>query len=322
VLVRLTKIEGADLRLFDFDYDLTWAAFFLSADEKVYGRYGGRDAASAEGRLSLAGLRYAMRAGLDAHRRDSGERPPPRAGKPVLAEDYAAKLHKGRGCIHCHQVKEFRRELLRAEGRWNRDDVWVYPLPENIGLTLEVDRGDRVRAVKRGSPAARAGVLPGDTLRSINGMPVASFADAQYALHRTPARGHAPISWEHDGQTRTAGLDLAEGWRRTNLTWRPSMLDLLPSLSLSGDDLTAVEKQALGLSAKRLAFRQDKIVHSSMRAVGVRAGDIILGIDNRPLEMTADEFLAHVRKNYLVGDRVTLNVLRDGKRLDLPLKLR
>ena len=28
VLVRLTEIEGADLRLFEFDHDLTWFVFF------------------------------------------------------------------------------------------------------------------------------------------------------------------------------------------------------------------------------------------------------------------------------------------------------
>ena len=36
-----------DLRRFEFDFDLTWYAFFLNADETIYGRYGGRDATSA-----------------------------------------------------------------------------------------------------------------------------------------------------------------------------------------------------------------------------------------------------------------------------------
>jgi len=40
-----------DLRLFDFfDHDLNFFVFFISADERVYGRYGGRDGKSAEGR--------------------------------------------------------------------------------------------------------------------------------------------------------------------------------------------------------------------------------------------------------------------------------
>ena len=49
MLVRLLKIAGSDLNQFDFDYDLTWAGFFVNADGKVYGRYGGRDASGPDG---------------------------------------------------------------------------------------------------------------------------------------------------------------------------------------------------------------------------------------------------------------------------------
>ena len=62
------KITGLDLRLFEFDHDLTWYVFLLNADETVYGRYGGRDATGAEARLSLKGLRYAMDRALEAHK--------------------------------------------------------------------------------------------------------------------------------------------------------------------------------------------------------------------------------------------------------------
>ena len=54
VRVRLVRITGVDLRLFDFDYDVTWFAFFLNADEHVYGRYGGRDAVDAQSRDCLS----------------------------------------------------------------------------------------------------------------------------------------------------------------------------------------------------------------------------------------------------------------------------
>jgi hypothetical protein len=46
--VRLVKITGVDLNVFDFDYDLTFAVFFLNAQGKVLGRYGGRDAADRD----------------------------------------------------------------------------------------------------------------------------------------------------------------------------------------------------------------------------------------------------------------------------------
>ncbi len=84
------------------------------------------------------------------------------------------------------------------------------------------------------------------------------------------------------------------------------MLDLLPNLTLTGEDLSAQEKKAIGLRDKQLAFRQAAPVHSEAQAIGIHAGDIILGIDPFTLEMSADAFRAHVRRNYLVGDRVTI----------------
>jgi S1-C subfamily serine protease len=242
--------------------------------------------------------------------------------KPLFVEEYPAakRLRKGE-CIHCHQVYEFQRAARKEAGQWHHEDVWGYPLPENIGLHLDVDRGDRLRAVTPDSPAGRAGLRAGDILCTVNGLRAASFADVQYALHRAPSRGRLPVSWQTGREKKTAMLELADGWRKTNLTWRPSLLDILPSLTLYGEDLSAEEKKTLGLSPKRLGFRQQKPVHALAKAAGVREGDVIIGIDSQTMEMTMLEFLAHVRKNYLVGDRITLNIIRDGKRLDLPQTL-
>jgi hypothetical protein len=320
VLVRLERIIGVDLNVFEFDYDLTFQAFSVGADGKVLGRFGGREPDNAERYLTLPALRHAMQAALEAHRRAKPDKPAEPA-KKLLVEDYpAAKQMKG--CIHCHQVNEFRRAQEKSAGRWRPDDRWVYPLPRNVGLTLDPDQGDRVKAVAADSPAARAGVQPGDVLKTVNGLSVASFGDVQYALHRSPVRGEIAVAWQHGDRALTGTLALADGWRRTNLTWRPSMLDILPSLALSGDDLTAAEKKALGIPAKRLAFRQGDRVQSEAKAAGVQAGDVVVGLDGRTPEMTMDEFFGHVRRNYLVGDRITLNVLRAGKRLDLPMTLR
>ncbi len=319
--MRLVKITGVDLNVFEFDFDNTWTGFFLNADEKVLGRYGGRDARSAEGRLSLPGLRYAMQAALRAHRQEPTAKPASRPQTPLLAENYPA-ARRERGCIHCHQVSEFRREQAKSLGQFRRDDLWIYPLPENVGLTVEVARGNRVTAVAAASPAARAGLQPGDFVQQLNGISVASFADAQYALHRGPWKGSVPITWERDGKAMSGQLQLAEGWKKTNPTWRPSMLDLLPSLPFSGRDLSAAEKKAQGLPDRRLAFVQQAPVHAELQAAGVRENDVIVGLDEQALEMTMEQFLGHVRRNYLVGDRVKLDILRGGKRVEVPLTLR
>lgn len=313
------KIAGVDLRRFEFDHDLTWFCFFLNADETVYGRYGGRDATDAEARISTKGLRFAMDRALEAHAAPPAPRP--LAGDPVRAEDYAA-AQRHRGCIHCHNVNEFRRADALAAGTWDRTGIWVYPLPENVGVTLDVDVGNRVKAVAAGSAAEKAGLKAGDRLAKLNGYPVASFGDATYALHKAPAKGAIPVGWVRDGKELSASLEVADGWRKTNLTWRPSMLDLLPSVPFSGDELTADEKRSLGLGAKRAAIRQDPEVHATLKAAGVKGGDLVIGFDGQAPEGGIRDLLGFVRRNYLVGDTVTVNVVRDGKRIDLKLVLK
>jgi serine protease Do len=295
-------------------------AFFLSPDEKIYGRYGGRDAAGPDTRNTLPGLKFAMQAALKAHAR--GDKGQPREPAEPLYIERVPRALNFRGCIHCHQTKEIRRDDLIAASKWKREDVWVYPLPENIGLSLDKDKGNLVRKVAGSSLAVRAGIRTGDTLQRINGYTINSFADAQYALHKAPAKGNISVSWLHEGEAMTADLPLADGWRKTNLTWRPSLLDLLPSLTLFGPDLSVKEKKVLGLTDKHLAFRQERPVHSEARAMGVEENDIIIGIDNQRLDMTMREFLSYVRRNYLVGDRATLNIIRNGKRMELPIKLK
>lgn len=321
VLVRLTRMRGVNLALFDFDYDLTWMGFFLSADGTVYGRYGGRDPESADSRVSLAGLRYAMEAALARHRRGS-ERPREPAVAPRTVEQLPAARRLGeRACVHCHQVYDLRRESLQAAGKWRLDELWVYPMPENIGLTLEVDRGDMMAAVAAGSVAERVGIRKGDRLVRVGGRPVASIADVQYALHRAPAEGTLTIAWQHEDRPRSAELKLVEGWRKTDISWRWSLRGLEPASWVHGDDLSAEEKKALGLSEKRLALRQGPFVSEPAQQAGIRQNDVILGIDGKLLEMTGRQFGAYVRLNYRVGDRVTYHILRKGRRLDIPLRL-
>jgi serine protease Do len=99
------------------------------------------------------------------------------------------------------------------------------------------------------------------------------------------------------------------------------MRGLLPYPRVGGKDLTADEKKALGLSLTQLAFRQRDFVSSVLKATGIRSGDVVLGFDGKHLEMTAEEFTRYVQNNYLVGDKVTIDVLRDGKRHEFSMTL-
>ncbi len=306
--------------MFAFDYDLTFMVFFLSAEGEVYARYGGRDARDADNRQSLAGLRYTMQSVLDEHARAAKEFAPKSGDSPKFVRDLAGGV-RVRGCVHCHQVKEALNAGLRKAGTWTADDIWRFPPPENVGFRLEVDRGNVVEEVKERSAAAVVGLRPGDVVRRLNGVSIHSYGDAQFALDRAPKAGKVEVVWRRGGEDHKGGLALAEGWRRTDILWRPSMQEYVADARLSGTDLTAEEKKTLGLSEKQLAFREKDGVSRQAEAAGVRAGDVILGVDDKAPETDADGFFRYVRHNYVVGDRVTVNLIRDGKRLNLPMTL-
>jgi serine protease Do len=318
VRVRLTRIDNLDLHLFTFDYDLTMMIFFLDAEEKVYARYCGRDATNADARQSLEGLRYTMQSVLKMHESREKLFAPRTQEGPRHIRDVGGSR---RGCMHCHQVKEAMHGDLKRKGKWDRDVVWRYPLPENLGFALEVDRGNVVKEIKEKTPAAAVGLKAGDVVQQLGGVPIHSFADAQYALDLAPKTGDVEVVWKRGEEVRKEKLALFEGWRKTDLSWRPSVAIMVPSAGLYGEDLTDEQKKALGLSEKQLAFRQKESVSTSGRAAGIRPGDIILGVDGKVLETDVDGFVRHVQRNYLFGDRVTVNLIREGKRMDLTMTL-
>ena len=315
----MTRIDNADLNLFELDYDLTFMVFFLNPDGKVYARYGGRDSHDADNRQSLKGLAYTMQSVLAMHAQE----------EPVFAPrtEEASKFMGGQGgkgggrCMHCHQVKENLYARLKKAGTWTRDMAWRYPLPENLGLTLEVDRGNFVKQVAAKSAVAAVGLQPGDMLTRLGDVPVHSFGDAQFALDIAPKTGTLAIAWQRGETAHEKEITLAEGWRKTDISWRPSVQHLVPSLRLYGPDLTAEERKALGLSATQLAIRQKHDLSRQAREAGIQGGDVILGLDGRTLETSVNDLIYYVRRSYLVGDEVTVDLLRDGKRLRLKMPL-
>jgi predicted metalloprotease with PDZ domain len=321
IRVRISRIDDADLNLFEFDYDLTFMVFFLDAKENVYARYGGRDGKNADDRQSLEGLVYTMKSVLAMHEQKEKSYAPKSQTKPKYLHNLANPPAFGRGCMHCHQIKTALQNDLRKSGEWERDLVWRYPLPENIGLKLEVNRGNVVERVFEKSSASEIGIQPGDTLRRLNGVPIHSFGDAQFALDIAPKSGAVEIDWDHGDEHLQSKLALPESWRRTDLSWRTSAQNLISSGGMYGMDLTAEEKKSLGLAPKQLAFKQKAVLSKQAREAGIQGGDIILGVDGKTLEMDMFAFLKYMRSNYLVGDQVTINLIRDGRRMDLSMTL-
>jgi len=319
--VRLTSLRGVNLDVFEFDYDLTWMALFLSPDEGVLGRFGGRTPADADAYRTIDGLRFALEAALKRHRQGPPSPKPP-VRPPRTVEQYPGFARFAPdACVHCHHAYDLRREMLQDKGTWTLAEVYVYPLPENVGWTLAVDPGNRISSVTAKSPADLAGMQAGDVLLQVNGLPVATFTDVQHALHKVPAAGELTVKYRRAGKAFDAALKLQQGWRQTDLSWRRSLKGLEPGSGLHGDDLPPQEKKQLGLSPKALAFRQGNFPTPQARRAGIQQNDIIVGVDGKTLEMTVRQFDAFIRLNYHKGETVTVDIFREGKRLELRMKL-
>ena len=263
-----------------------------------------------------------MIAALETHARKKTERliAKPWRKKPLYLRNLSSR--RRRGCVHCHNAKEMVLADKWRNGKWTRNDAYRYPPPDNLGLTLDVDKGDIVKSIQTKSAAAVAGLRKGDIVDSLNGQPVNSFADAQYALDAAPNKGSIPIVWYRDGKRHSARIALKPGWRKTDIRWRPSMIDYIGMARVNGYDLNAKERKKYGLKPKQLAFRHQQRVHSQAKAAGIKAGDIILGFDDVTLKTDAYEFQRYVRKNYIVGDKVKVNLIRNGKRTHVMMLLK
>jgi predicted metalloprotease with PDZ domain len=322
VLLKVGNMRGLDLSLFDFDFDLTWAAMMFDDQGRVLGRFGGRDAETPGKYHSLAAMRYSLEQAWQRFERGAALPPPAVAASNKKIEDYAgAQRFSAKSCFHCHNVAEFRREEKQAAGTWRKDEVWVFPEPATLGLTLELDQGNKVRDVRADSPAAKTGLKPGDALSSIHGYATASIADVQYALHQAPAQGTIEVRWQRGDKAMRGEIVLPDGWRQTDLSWRWSLKSMKPLPQVHGDDLTAAEKQSLGLAPRQLAFRQGAFVPQAAAQAGIRIGDLILGVDGKSPEMSAREFDMYMRLNYQVGDTVHYDILRGKERLKIAVKL-
>ena len=105
-------------------------------------------------------------------------------------------------------------DALRRGERPERGYIGVslQPLDEGIAdsLGLPRNRGELIRGVQPGSPAARAGIEQGDVVITVNGRPVTPDETLSYLVSSQPVGSRVPVELIRNGQRRTVTLVVAE----------------------------------------------------------------------------------------------------------------
>ena len=250
-------MKNIDLAQFQFDYDLTWAVIFLNVDGTVYGRYGSR---SVEGPMvynSVVSLKKAMERVLDLHQDYPANRsslagknqPSPKWKQaqeiPGLRREMQKQLHQPvgpRNCIHCHNIYDGWRNTAYDQDTFTTEDLWVYPLPENIGLKIKVDEGNLIESILSNSPSDGLDLKAGDRIQTANDQSVISVADLQWVLNSLPSESELHLEVNREGVMLKRTISLSDDWRKTDISWRASMWNLRPRVGIHAPEITVEEK--------------------------------------------------------------------------------
>ena len=242
--------------------------------------------------------------------------------------DYRGQVAKS--CIHCHQVRDAQRVEYRDRNQPLPEKL-LYPFPsgERLGLTFNKKTRATVNQVVKGSAAAKAGMKSRDQIDSINGCQIASEADIHWILHNLEGKAQSlDVVYTRGGNSKTAKLQLAEGWRKeTVIDWRPTSWDLrrMATGGMTLKTLSDRERTRLKIVDGKMALRADHVGrygnHARAMRAGIRKGDVIVsfgGRDDLMSESALIEFAVQEKKR---GDTVSIIYLRNGQKKEASIRL-
>ncbi|WP_256775839.1 MULTISPECIES: DegQ family serine endoprotease [unclassified Stenotrophomonas] len=212
-------------------------------------------------------------------------------------------------------------EQIKKTGRVTRGQLGAAVGPidglKAQGLGLSDSRGALVNEVVAGSAALKAGIEPGDVIRSVNGSPINTFSDLPPAIGALPPGSKVRLGVVRDGKERelTATLTAQAEDAEAGSPRASAAPDAAPQtgsnalLGLEVADMTAPQRKQLGLEAGE-GVRITRVNGQSARDAQLSPGLVILQVGRTPVGSVAalDKALAGYKK----GDVVMLLVRANG----------
>lgn len=167
-----------------------------------------------------------------------------------------------------------------------------------------------------GSPADQAGLVGGDLITSLDGKPVTKESDVNNLLAQIPAGKTVDVVYVRDGETRTTKLttvsDQAINDLREAFDNRPEGQGKLGI----DNDAKVVPVPGMNINGVRLGELSPNLPAD---IAGVRKGDIVIQFGETPIR-TDKELINRIHRA-VPYSTVNLVVVRDGNRLEIPVKI-
>lgn len=317
-------MDAVDIGLFEYDRNNTLYFFLMNADEQIYMRYGGRDSRSPDSYLSLDSLALAAEKGLELHKQyQAGQLPKTERPKPISPRDYpmlVERTFKQNACVECHLIGDFQNLHREKDGTLDKL-VHLFRSPDirTLGIELDVPKG---LIVKDAAGAAQAaGLRAGDRIAKWEGDVVWTFGDLQHRYDKVARTAKAVrVTVDRGGEMQDLQIALPVRWWWTDTRYRQSSVE--PRSYFEDRPLTAEEKAKWNLPADGFAsyVKYVSSMAASVQAHELQVGDIITGVDGKDKDPNANTASLYIVLHKTPGDTGTLEVLRDGKKISMPLK--
>jgi periplasmic serine protease, Do/DeqQ family len=209
-------------------------------------------------------------------------------------------------------------DQLMAKGRVVRGwlGVVIQEITPEIAETIGVKEGILVAQVAPGSPAEKAGLKVGDIIVAVDGEKVREVRELQFRIMKTPPGTEITLTIIRGGKEQTIKAKVGEMPEEVSFG-QPQ--EQVGELGLSLRDLSPEEVRRFGVKG---VFVDGVAPGSLAQRSGLRRGDIILAVNNEPVESLSqfNEKIEKARSEQRT--RVLLLIRRGGNNLYVVLYLR
>ena len=341
ITVRLTDAAQLNTEIFKFegfqDLDLSWWGYFLSPQGQIYGIFGGKDHISDQTRISIEALQNTMNRVLKHHyqaQRKSWnvDGPVPGQYKGKTPKDYPMfdkwkeenPWFAKQTCIHCHQVNDIVRFAPIKLGNFDKkNDLDMWPLPENSGIEVDRDHGLKIKSLIDGRPV-KHNLKIGDELLAAGDRLLFSQADYRGVLHRFKDKGSLPVWIKRNGEIIKSSIDLKDNWKQPlkieHLYWRKSVYDGPISSGPGFFPLKGPKSGKGSMSVKPYMGKHAK--ERPAYKAGLRPHHVLVAVNGKSPDYYGRDFMGWFKLNFSAGDTITYTVLDRGKKVEINFTLK